>query len=244
MARRRLKHRPTDGGYVRGDETRQLIIDTAIPIFGDRGFEGASTRMLVEPVGASPAAIQYYFGGKAGLYRACAECLADQVWQKLDSDGRALDDLALDADPDVLIDALADFFLIQEKTLHDDRAMAQRSLFLMREQTSSSGPVFDIIFERLNLRVLRKFAPVVGAIIGKAPDHPETRLRTSMIFAHMTGMRTHGQVTLRFLEWTDFSSERHLMWGAVVRTHLRAMLSAKIDDMAAERSKPADSENA
>lgn len=230
MAGRRLKRRPTDGGYVRGDETRQLIIDTAIPIFGDRGFEGASTRMLVEPVGASPAAIQYYFGGKAGLYRACAECLADQVWQKLDSDGRALDDLALDADPEILIDALCSFFLIQEKTLHDDREMAQRSLFLLREQSGSSGPVFDIIFERLNERVLTKLAPVVGAIIGKAANHPETRLRTSMIVAHMTGMRSHGQVTLRFLGWTDFSGENLSLWGAVMRTHLRAMLSAKVDD--------------
>ncbi|MBB5684840.1 CerR family C-terminal domain-containing protein [Sphingobium boeckii] len=222
-----MKYRPAEGGYVRGDETRQLIIDMAIPIFGDRGFEGASTRMLVAAAGASPAAIQYYFGGKAGLYRACAECLADNTWQKLNSDARHLDDLPPGTDPDVMIDALADFFLAQEKTLHDDRDMAQRALFLAREQMSSSGPVFDIIFERLNQRVLMKFAPVVGAVIGKASDDPETRLRTAMIIAHMVGMRSHGQITLRFLGWSNFD-DNLLLWGAVMRTHLRAMLSAEL----------------
>lgn len=229
MAGRRLKHRPEDGGYVRGDETRELIITTAISVFGDRGFDGASTRMLVEPSGASPAAIQYYFGGKAGLYRACAEYLSDHAWRKIEGDLRAVDALSLDADRDVLIEAIADFFLAQEMTLHLDPEMSQWSLFLMREQTSSTGEIFDIIFDGLNRRVLLKFAPIVGAIIGKAADDPETRLRTSMVISQMTGMRSHGQVTLRFMGWDDFAGERSSLWQAVMRAHLRAMLSARIE---------------
>ncbi|MDB5685934.1 MAG: TetR family transcriptional regulator [Rhizorhabdus sp.] len=230
MARARLKYRPEDGGYERGDETRQLIITTAISIFGDKGFDGASTRMLVEPAGASPAAIQYYFGGKAGLYRACAEYLADHAWHKIDEDARPLDDISPEAGRDILIDALADFFFAQEKTLHADPQLSQWSLFLLREQTTSSGDVFDIIFERLNRRVLTKFARVVGAIIGKAQDDPETRLRTAMIISHMTGMRSHGQVTLRFMGWPDFAGPRLAMWQSVMRAHLRAMLLTDIGE--------------
>lgn len=225
MAGSRLKYRPKDGGYARGDETRRLIIETAIAVFGDRGFDGASTRMLVEPAGASPAAIQYYFGGKTGLYLACAEYLAEHAWQKIDKDARVFDDLSLDADPDVLIEALVDFFCVQEKTLHDDPEMARRSLFLTREQTSSSGAAFDIIYERLNRPVLSKFSRIVGAIIDRAPDDPETRLRTSMIVSQMTGLRSHGQITLRFLGWEDFTGERLSMWQSIMRTHLHAMLS-------------------
>ncbi|WP_404478554.1 CerR family C-terminal domain-containing protein [Novosphingobium sp. BL-52-GroH] len=229
MAGTRMKHRPQEGGYVRGDETRQLMIEAAISVFGDRGFDGASTRMLVEPCGASPAAIQYYFGGKAGLYRACAEHIADHAWGKIEADAKAFDALSLDAGQDVLIDALCDFFFAQEKTLHLDEAMSQRSLFLIREQTSAMGEIFDIIFERLNRKVLLKFAPIVGAIIGKQADDPETQLRTSMILSLMTGMRSHGQVTLRFMGWDDFTGARLSLWQAVMHAHLRAMLSASID---------------
>ncbi|HET7332138.1 TetR family transcriptional regulator, partial [Dyella sp.] len=43
--------RPSAGGYARGDETRERIIDAAVKLFGERGFAGASTRDIAAAAG-------------------------------------------------------------------------------------------------------------------------------------------------------------------------------------------------
>ena len=73
--------RPSAGGYVRGDETRLRIIEAAIESFGEHGFEGASTRDIAARAGVNAPALQYYFENKEGVYRACAEYIADASWE-------------------------------------------------------------------------------------------------------------------------------------------------------------------
>jgi TetR/AcrR family transcriptional regulator, regulator of cefoperazone and chloramphenicol sensitivity len=49
---------------------RAKLVLAALKLFAEKGFEGASTREIAESAGANISAIRYYFGDKAGLYRA------------------------------------------------------------------------------------------------------------------------------------------------------------------------------
>lgn len=49
---------------------RQYLVMAALRIFAEKGFGGATTRNICELAGANISAIRYYFGDKAGLYRA------------------------------------------------------------------------------------------------------------------------------------------------------------------------------
>ncbi|WP_019867492.1 CerR family C-terminal domain-containing protein [Methylovulum miyakonense] len=49
---------------------RSRLVMAALRIFAEKGFEGATTRDICELAGANISAIRYYFGDKAGLYRA------------------------------------------------------------------------------------------------------------------------------------------------------------------------------
>jgi TetR/AcrR family transcriptional regulator, regulator of cefoperazone and chloramphenicol sensitivity len=49
---------------------RGRLLLAALRIFADKGYEGATTRDICELAGANISAIRYYFGDKAGLYRA------------------------------------------------------------------------------------------------------------------------------------------------------------------------------
>src|SRR5881227_3297800 len=68
-----LRRRKTDSGYARGEETRARIIRTALALFGERGFDGVSTRDIAARAGVPAPSLQYYFENKEGLYTACIE---------------------------------------------------------------------------------------------------------------------------------------------------------------------------
>ena len=51
-------------------EARSRLVSAALRLFAEKGFEAATTREICEAAGANISAIRYYFGDKAGLYRA------------------------------------------------------------------------------------------------------------------------------------------------------------------------------
>lgn len=53
-----------------GAEARARLLQTALRLFADNGFSKTSTRDIAQTAGVNIAAIKYYFGDKAGLYRA------------------------------------------------------------------------------------------------------------------------------------------------------------------------------
>lgn len=53
-----------------GVEARARLLHAAVRLFAEKGFSNTSTRELATAGGVNIAAISYYFGDKAGLYRA------------------------------------------------------------------------------------------------------------------------------------------------------------------------------
>lgn len=53
-----------------GETARERLLRSALLLFARQGFAKTSTRELAEHAGVNVASISYYFGDKAGLYRA------------------------------------------------------------------------------------------------------------------------------------------------------------------------------
>ena len=69
----KTSNHPTSSGRaprVDGVEARARLLHTALRLFAEKGFANTSTRELASTAGVNIAAISYYFGDKAGLYRA------------------------------------------------------------------------------------------------------------------------------------------------------------------------------
>lgn len=51
-------------------DARSRLLISALRLFAEKGFDAAATREICDAAGTNISAIRYYFGDKAGLYRA------------------------------------------------------------------------------------------------------------------------------------------------------------------------------
>jgi AcrR family transcriptional regulator len=71
-------HDPERSPRSDGEASRERLLRAGLSLFARQGYAKTSTRELAEAAGVNVASISYYFGDKAGLYRAvCIEPLGD-----------------------------------------------------------------------------------------------------------------------------------------------------------------------
>lgn len=59
-----MNHVPSESSM----DTRRRLLEAALIVFAERGFDGAGIREIAERAKANSAMVQYHFGGKEGLY--------------------------------------------------------------------------------------------------------------------------------------------------------------------------------
>lgn len=147
------------GSRRQGEETRERILDAALPLFADLGFAGASTRKLADAADCNVATIAYYFGDKAGLYLA--------VIQRLQEDLEAATPAIQPTDPEAflreLVGAAWDF-------VNDHRVHIRLALRHVLEE----GRHADELVETWNLPLLGRSDQIVSWF---RPDWPVPRRR-------------------------------------------------------------------
>lgn len=60
----------TENSDAEPNDARSRLVFAALRLFAEKGYKAASTREICDAAGANISAIRYYFGDKAGLYRA------------------------------------------------------------------------------------------------------------------------------------------------------------------------------
>jgi AcrR family transcriptional regulator len=66
----RHSNRPTEHTDPPADDARARLLQAGLRLFAHQGYRQTSTRELAEAADVNVASISYYFGDKAGLYRA------------------------------------------------------------------------------------------------------------------------------------------------------------------------------
>jgi len=79
----------------RGTDTRGRILEVALDVFTERGFEGASARQIATRAGVNHGLIAYYFGNKKKLWQATVDHAFGDMQARLEA--RLADDAGADA---------------------------------------------------------------------------------------------------------------------------------------------------
>ncbi len=215
--------RPRQGGYACGDETRQKIVLAALDVFGARGFDGASTRMVAKKARVNLPALQYYFNGKEGVYLACADYIAGRVEQRLGPVvGRIARELAEGSPPrERLLAALIEFLDAFADLFVGDRDLERWILFLCREQAQPTKAC-DIIFERVMRRVAGTCTALVARLLAIPENDPRAVIRTFALIGQIMFFRLAREAPLRVLHWKDFDGSRLALLKSALREQVAA----------------------
>lgn len=197
------------------------LIETAIDRFGRMGFDGASTRDIARASDTAMSSITYHFGGKEGLYLACADHIAVGIRERHQAG------LELAADYQVLSReeaierclTIIDGFALT--MLHPDSESWAR--FIVREQQAPTAA-----FERLYQGVMRTMIESFGNLLGRArPDLDPRRLRalTMLIFGQALVMRAARASVLKALDVHEIGPDEGLLLREQLRANSLAILS-------------------
>jgi TetR/AcrR family transcriptional regulator, regulator of cefoperazone and chloramphenicol sensitivity len=222
---KKLRRSP-EGGYARGDETRHRIIEAAVELFGEHGFDGASTRDIAARAGVNAPALQYYFENKEGVYHACIEAMTDHAWKSFGpSVEYAQQVLSQEADTETLIDA---FLRIQEAIANSAFEKANRPgkrLFFAREQAGyEPDSATKIITTRIREPLNSASAGLVARITGRAADDPVTLIRTFSLQGQLLVFHVAQRSTLSFLGWKNIDVEKGELLKKTIREQTRSLL--------------------
>jgi len=142
------------------DLARRIML-AALDRFGRYGFDGASTRDIARASGTAMSSITYHFGGKEGLYLACADFVAAQIAAVHEP----LHQRVLEAPPRDAEEARAALLALLENFARfmlspDSEPLAR---FIVREQQDPTE-AFERIYERVMAPVLATAFRLVGMV--------------------------------------------------------------------------------
>ncbi|HWD82208.1 MAG TPA: TetR family transcriptional regulator [Kribbella sp.] len=75
----------TDGATAKGEQTRELILTTALRLFREQGYGKTTMRAIATEAGVSVGNAYYYYGSKDHLMQAYYDLLQDQHREAVES---------------------------------------------------------------------------------------------------------------------------------------------------------------
>jgi AcrR family transcriptional regulator len=219
------RRRPPEGGYARGLETRDRIIQAAFVVFAEEGYVGASTRRIASEAGVNPPALQYYFDSKEGLHRACGQFIVDQVMAQLSA---AFDRArtALTGGRQHAVEALC---ALVERLVVITLTKAENeswSRFMGRCETDDIGPASGVVDAGIAGPLKTIVIDLIAHALALDPDVPDTRLRAMLLLTQLNALHAKRDSTLVTMGWTTFSGENLDVVKRVFADHVRRLATA------------------
>ncbi len=208
------------------ERTRAALIDSALRLFGERGFGATSTRDIAAGADANIASIAYHFGGKEGLRLACAEAIITNIKEViapdvLSSDPGDDDESAVVAIEAALV-AMIRFFAVRPEA----RDIAA---FVMREMTHPSAAI-DLMYREMMYPFHRALCRLWGQATHRDPDDPATRLAVFAILGQVLYFRLARPIVCKRMGWKAIGPKQAEQIIATITGNLRTLVAAAKDE--------------
>lgn len=202
--------------------TRRTLIDAALRLFAEKGYESVTTREIADLAAANIGSIAYHFGGKPGLRRACARHLITHVRDTLGiSFARPLPDLDADAALKALEDTIAQF---SEYWLSNPDSRNAIN-FVLRELVEA-GEIAEVIYTDWILPMHARLCQLFAAATGLDPESEEVKIAVFSLVGPVFHFRIGQPLFIRRFDWQSFGENEIRRVAARFAMHTRALVAA------------------
>ncbi len=209
----------------RSERTRQRLIEVAVEVFSELGYEAASTRAIVEQAQANLVSISYYFGSKLGLYHAAAEYIGSHIAERFrpacERAGQALQIEGMTHRQ--TLDKFTDFIVEFAEIMLGGDTPRSWGQFIYREQFDPSG-AFEILHAKF-LPLLETGFEYVARLTRRPAEAPETRIQFMAILAMVKFTRVDRASVLRNMGWKSFGKEETRIVTEMLRRDMQALFA-------------------
>ncbi len=199
-------------GYARGAETRDRILNVAIQLFGNFGFDSVTTREVAASADVPPASLRYYFVNKEGLYIACLEHVQTLTFNLLERELEATEALLAqdNVDADRLIESFCSMQDARIESLMGGPDNGAAALFTIRHDLPSTGGSGKLGSLNANaLRMATCYIQVLSRISSNNVDLQSALIITAMISGQIVNLFLRRN---RLAEMGWELSPEHLEW--------------------------------
>jgi AcrR family transcriptional regulator len=173
-----MQTKKTKGTPTPPEDTREKLLQAAIQVFSEHGYEGATVRMICRKAGVNIALVSYHYGDKLELYRAVVRYATDAD-AKMALLHQALNE---NADP---ANALRQIIRGALGRLITQKQQSGLHLRLMLQEVGNPTAVLADEIE-VGLRPLYdQLRTVVGRVLSLPMGHTKTRLCTHSIMGQV-----------------------------------------------------------
>jgi AcrR family transcriptional regulator len=209
----------------RSERTRHRLIEVAVEVFSELGYEGASTRTIVKQAQANLVSIPYYFGSKLGLYHAAAEYIGSNVAERF---GPACERAQLGLQQtnlthDETLRYFTEFIVEFAGIMLGSDTPKSWGQFIYREQFDPTE-AFEILHTKF-MPLLEVGFEYVARLTKRPSDAPETRIQFMAILAMVKFTRVDRASVLRNMGWKSFGEEETRIVTDMLRQNLHALFA-------------------
>lgn len=202
------------------ETTAQALVRAATMIFGQKGFEAASTREIAAAAKTNVASIAYHFGGKEGLRAACAEHFAQTVGALLANAARI--------EPTTPQEAAALLGQIVEslsQQLIGNAALRPMVAFVQREMTAE-GPGVDMLYNALALPAHARLCQLWALATGGDAESDEVKLVVFSLIGQLIYFRIGAPLVTRRMGWPAIGPNEAQAIARILRRNVETILSS------------------
>ena len=199
--------------------TKERLIDAAVAIFAERGFEKATIQDIAERAGANIAAVNYHFGSKERFH-------AEVIRAQLDRNSGRLPDLAdSEAGPEEQLATFIGWFL---RRVCGPASQAPLQHILMKAQREDGSQVLDAVVEQVMRPQFERLSTLVAALLPQDVSPDVLRRQAFSVIGQITGYRHAWPVMNRlFPDLTLDETELSAIADHVTRNCLAALAAER-----------------
>lgn len=184
------------------------MLQAALVVFGQHGFDGATTRMLAQEARMNLGAIPYYFGSKEDLYAQAADYLAGFIEAR---QAERLTQLKASTEQvtqkEALCDLVVGFLVGQAHIVLTENIPTSWMQFFLRAQ-AERGQAFDCLNQRVIEPAQSVLTALVGRIIGRHGDDPVTRTVAFLGIHQALYIRLADSMLMHRMGWDQITPDR------------------------------------